>query len=450
MLPLQDAFGALFFVSVGMLFDPAVLVREPLRVLAVIGIIVIGKSIAALGHHARCCGGSLKTALTVSAALAQIGEFSFILATLGVALGLLSVESQSLIVAGALISITINPLVFSARRPLDAEDGGIGPLRVLVLGGSGFVGSAAVRALRRRGAEVATFHRSETATIRGDRADLTAHRKAFAGFGPDAALDTIAYTEKEAAALVSALRGLARRIVVLSSQDVYASYGRLLGLEPGSADPAPAAEDAPLRTSRYPYRAAARPGEMAYDYEKILVEQAAASEPTLPATILRLPCVYGTGDPHHRIGQVLARIREGEPLPIDRTKAGWRWTRGAVENVGESIALAVLDRPGVGPDLRRGRGDGAERRGVDEAHPRGSRPVGRDSPRLTRRAAAGAAEPYDFRHDLIADTGRIRRELGDRAVVGRDARSPRPSRGSARAASRRAIDPVSAGGPGRP
>ncbi len=113
MLPLQDAFGALFFVSVGMLFDPAVLVREPLRVLAVIGIIVIGKSIAALGI-VLALRGSLKTALTVSASLAQIGEFSFILATLGVALGLLGAETQSLIVAGALISITINPLVFSA------------------------------------------------------------------------------------------------------------------------------------------------------------------------------------------------------------------------------------------------------------------------------------------------------------------------------------------------
>ena len=117
LLPLQDSFGALFFVSVGMLFDPSVLVREPLRVLAVIGIIVVGKSLAALGI-VLALRGSLRTALTVSAALAQIGEFSFILATLGVVLGLLHPESQSLIVAGALLSITVNPLVFNlvARR----------------------------------------------------------------------------------------------------------------------------------------------------------------------------------------------------------------------------------------------------------------------------------------------------------------------------------------------
>ena len=117
LLPLQGVFGALFFVSVGMLFDPGVLVREPLRVLETIGIIVIGKSLAAF-VIVRLLRGSRQTALTVSAALAQIGEFSFILATLGVGLGLLNFESQSLIVAGALLSITLNPLVFNfvARR----------------------------------------------------------------------------------------------------------------------------------------------------------------------------------------------------------------------------------------------------------------------------------------------------------------------------------------------
>ena len=109
--PLQDVFGALFFVSVGMVFDPSVLVREPIHVLAVIGIIVIGKSIAAFGI-VRALRGSLATALTVSAALAQIGEFSFILVALGIGLGLLPAESRSLVVAGALLSITLNPLVF--------------------------------------------------------------------------------------------------------------------------------------------------------------------------------------------------------------------------------------------------------------------------------------------------------------------------------------------------
>jgi CPA2 family monovalent cation:H+ antiporter-2 len=111
--PLQDAFTVLFFVAVGMLFDPSILIRQPLQVLAVLGIVVFGKSLAAFGI-VRVLGGSMRTALIVSAALAQIGEFSFILSGLGVNLHLLPAEGLNLIVAGALLSITFNPAVFSA------------------------------------------------------------------------------------------------------------------------------------------------------------------------------------------------------------------------------------------------------------------------------------------------------------------------------------------------
>ena len=116
-LPLREAFAVLFFVSVGMLFDPRVLIEQPMRILAVVGIIVIGKSIAA-GALVLAFRYPLTTALTVSASLAQIGEFSFILAGLGVGLGLLPIEGQSLILAGALISIAVNPLLFATVEPL--------------------------------------------------------------------------------------------------------------------------------------------------------------------------------------------------------------------------------------------------------------------------------------------------------------------------------------------
>ena len=111
-LPLQDAFAVLFFVSVGMLFDPTIIVREPLTVLGVLGLILIGKSVVALALVV-VLGYPVSTGLVISAALAQVGEFSFILATLGIAYGLLPKEGLSLIVAGALISITLNPLAFS-------------------------------------------------------------------------------------------------------------------------------------------------------------------------------------------------------------------------------------------------------------------------------------------------------------------------------------------------
>ncbi|MEW6707465.1 MAG: YbaL family putative K(+) efflux transporter [Pseudomonadota bacterium] len=116
-LPLRDAFAVLFFVSVGMLFDPMVLVESPLYVLAVVAIIVLGKSLAAAAL-VLMLGYPLNTALTVSASLAQIGEFSFILAGLGLSLGLLPAEGHSLILAGALISMALNPLVFSSIEPL--------------------------------------------------------------------------------------------------------------------------------------------------------------------------------------------------------------------------------------------------------------------------------------------------------------------------------------------
>jgi CPA2 family monovalent cation:H+ antiporter-2 len=119
-LPLRDAFAVLFFVAAGMLFDPSIVVRDPLPVLATVAVIVIGKSIAAF-VIVLAFRRTVGTALTISASLAQIGEFSFILAELGLNLGLLPEEGRDLIIAGAIVSIVLNPLVFFAAersRPL--------------------------------------------------------------------------------------------------------------------------------------------------------------------------------------------------------------------------------------------------------------------------------------------------------------------------------------------
>lgn len=116
-LPLRDAFAVLFFVSVGMLFDPFVLIEEPMHVLGVAAIIIVGKSIAALSL-VLVFRYPLNTALTVAASLGQIGEFSFILAGLGLSLNLLPVEGMSLVLAGALISIAFNPIAFAVIAPV--------------------------------------------------------------------------------------------------------------------------------------------------------------------------------------------------------------------------------------------------------------------------------------------------------------------------------------------
>lgn len=168
-LPLQDAFAVLFFVSVGMLFDPTVLLREPLAVLAVVAVIVVGKSLAAFGI-VLALGYPGSTALTVSASLAQIGEFSFILAGLGVALDLLPPSGRDLILAGALLSITLNPLLFSAIGRLAAIGGSHdrpaqraphtsnagtseppGPRDHVILIGYGRVGQVVLQGLRSQG-----------------------------------------------------------------------------------------------------------------------------------------------------------------------------------------------------------------------------------------------------------------------------------------------------------
>lgn len=121
-LPLQDAFAVLFFVSVGMLFDPHILLHHPGRVAGVLALILVGKSLVAFGI-VWALGYPVGTGVTVAASLAQVGEFSFILAGLGVGLGLLSEDSVSLVVAGALFSISLNPAVFSLADALNGRRG---------------------------------------------------------------------------------------------------------------------------------------------------------------------------------------------------------------------------------------------------------------------------------------------------------------------------------------
>jgi len=111
-LPLRDAFAVLFFVSVGILFDPMILIKEPLAILATLAIIVFGKSAAAF-LLVRLFGHSKRTALTISTSLAQIGEFAFILAGLSITLGVMSEHGRNLVLAGAILSIMLNLLLFT-------------------------------------------------------------------------------------------------------------------------------------------------------------------------------------------------------------------------------------------------------------------------------------------------------------------------------------------------
>jgi len=164
-LPLRDAFAVLFFVSVGMLVDPSVLWLNPWPLLATVLIILIGKSLAAFAI-VRAFGQPSSTALTISTSLAQIGEFSFILATLGVGLGLLPKEGQDLILAAAIITIMLNPVLFAAavafekrRAPASASPPPPEPAtakRVIIVG-YGRVGSVIAEGVATHGATIAVI-----------------------------------------------------------------------------------------------------------------------------------------------------------------------------------------------------------------------------------------------------------------------------------------------------
>jgi nucleoside-diphosphate-sugar epimerase len=221
------------------------------------------------------------------------------------------------------------------------------------------------------------------------------------------------YVEQDASNVIQAFRGVAERLVAISSMDVYRAYGLHLGLEKGQPDAKPFAENAPLRESLYPYRGRVPgPDNLLYSYEKILIEKTVMGEPDLAGTVLRLPQVYGPRDPLHRLFDYFKRMDDGRSvILLDEAKAKWRWTRGYVENVADAIALAVTNERAAARIYNVGEvqaltemawvqkiGEAAEWKGEVRVICRALLPEHLD-------------EPYDWRHHLAADTSRIRQEL---------------------------------------
>jgi nucleoside-diphosphate-sugar epimerase len=160
----------------------------------------------------------------------------------------------------------------------------------------------------------------------------------------------IAFTEEEAQTLLAVFRGIAGRLVVLSSGDTYRAYGIFASLEPGPPEPVPLVEDAPLRQALYIARASASdPKDPMYHYEKIQVEKVVLGDSSFPGTILRLPMVYGPGDYQHRLYPYLRRMDDRRPiLLLDEGLARWRCPRGYVEDVAAAIALAATRSEAAG------------------------------------------------------------------------------------------------------
>ena len=276
-------------------------------------------------------------------------------------------------------------------------------MNILLIGGTRFIGPHVVRQLLERGHDVTVYHRGEhdgalpssIRHVRHPQAGMPVRHFApeLLTPAPDVVVHMIAVGEADARAAVEFFAGRVQRMVWISSGDVYRAYGRFTGREPRRIEPMPLTEDAPLRSVLYPYRAAKPDDPIAADYEKILVERVAQSDGAPPATILRLPKVYGEG-----ANADLATIYSFRGHPQ------WRWTHGYVENVASAIVLAALTPQAAGRIYN-----------VGEEH----------TPTIAERLAMlppcplpdADDAPYDFRQDIVYNTSRIRRELGYREVV---------------------------------
>ena len=215
-------------------------------------------------------------------------------------------------------------------------------MRVLVIGGTGFIGAPVVERLGERGHDVTVVHRGEheppsaadVPHIHADRTQLGDHITELRAVAPDVVLDMTAMTEADAEATRTVARRRTLRVVVISSADVYRAYGRMHGSEPGPSETMPLTEDAPLRERLYPYRGEF--GGRFDDYDKIRVERAFSTDPDIRCTVLRLPAVYGERDRQHRLRAELARMDAGRPAVLIPARARtWRWSRAYVGDVAQ-------------------------------------------------------------------------------------------------------------------
>src|SRR5215472_1236777 len=234
-------------------------------------------------------------------------------------------------------------------------------MKVLLIGGSGFIGPFTATELLKNGHQVTVFHRGRTRApegaeeILGDRNFLQDHQPEFRRQKFDVVVDFVLSSARQAVQLMDTFRGIAGRVVALSSMDVYRAWGVFYGLDTGILQELPLTEESELRSSRnlYPPEALKRV-RMIYpwvdeEYDKIPVEHAVLSEPKLPGTVLRLPMIYGPGDPVQRFLPVLKRIDDGRrKILFADDVAPVRTPRGYVEDVAAAVALAATSPQAAG------------------------------------------------------------------------------------------------------
>jgi nucleoside-diphosphate-sugar epimerase len=297
-------------------------------------------------------------------------------------------------------------------------------VRVAVIGSTGFIGQHVARWLTAGGHEVFGIQRGSSSTqipgIRNLIADhqvLPALASALVQAAPTVVVDMVAYTADDTDRLTAALPATVRRLIIVSSGDVYWTYDAFRGFgDPGAvAEPLP--ESAPLRERLFPYRQqASGPGDLLYSYEKILVEQRARVGSPVPITVLRLPMVFGPRDPNRRVGGYLQRLAtESSPLRLNPAEAQWRCTRGYVEDVAWAIALAAGNDRAAGQVYNVGEAEALTERAWAEAIAQAAGWPGQ----VVADPSAPPSLPANWSVPLTVDTRHIRAHLGYEEPIGR-------------------------------
>lgn len=305
-------------------------------------------------------------------------------------------------------------------------------MRVLLIGGSGFIGPHVVAELLRLGQHVTVFHRGSkrvpesVAEILGDRRHLLDYTSTLRASAPDVVVDMVLGSAERARDTVEVFRGVAQRVVALSSMDVYRACGVLHRLEEGPLEPLPLAEASPLRAKLQTYPPAQLRtlqqifGWLDDSYDKIPVERTILGDSTLSGTVLRLPMVYGAGDPLHRFQPIVKRVTDGRrSILFSDQSAQWRGTKGYVENVGAAIALAAISDHAVHRIYNIGEPDTlSELEWAQQV----ARAMSWDGEFVTVRDAAAPLHlraPGNAAQHWVADTTRFREEFGYREAVSR-------------------------------
>jgi nucleoside-diphosphate-sugar epimerase len=301
-------------------------------------------------------------------------------------------------------------------------------MKILCIGGTGFIGSFAIPQLLRSGHSITVFHRGSAAApkgveeILGDRNALDQFREKFREKRFDVVADFVLSSERQARQLMETFRGMVHRVVALSSMDVYRAWGVHYGLEPGGLEPLPVNEDSAVRTNPpYPPEVLARlRGMLPWvddDYDKVRVERTILGSKEVAGTVVRLPMIYGPGDYIHRLYPIIKRIDDGRRyILLAENVAPVRTPRGYVEDVATGIALAITS--------------GAAGRIYNVCEPEAFSEL-----EWARKVAAAVGWngdfavlpvektpehlrwPYNTAQHLVVSSARIRSELGYREVV---------------------------------